>query len=111
MVKLNTDENIKMSPGKGGIGGVFKNHDGEWLLGFHANVAYTNPIEAELKAIKRGLQLATQYDFKYLEIELDATKALAYIVTGTPLYDNIIFDCRLLLSGIARWVLHQVYRE
>lgn len=57
-IKLNTDRANKKCLGLGGIGGTFKDSSGKWIMGFYSALAHTTPIEAEIKAIRKGIQLA-----------------------------------------------------
>lgn len=111
MIKLNRDGTALHRQGIGGYGGVFRNHRGEWVTGYYNALALTTPVEAELKAIKYGLQIAIQQGYSMLEIESDALEALECILTGIPVYDDLVFDCRYLLRKLAVWVLRHVFRE
>lgn len=111
MIKLNTDGATKRVPGPGGCGGILRDHQNRWVMGFYTALALTTPLEAELKAIKCGLQLAAQHNITHLEIESDALEALECILTGTPFYDNLICHGRSLLSKLEAWVLRHVFRE
>lgn len=46
-----------------------------------------------------------------LQVESDSVEALESIISGNPLYDNIICDCRFLLNRLEVWELHHAYRE
>ncbi|KAK6793688.1 hypothetical protein RDI58_007141 [Solanum bulbocastanum] len=43
------------NPNVGGIGGVFRDRGGHWILGFSERTHKTNPAMAELQALRRGL--------------------------------------------------------
>ncbi|GLT52770.1 hypothetical protein SLA2020_260900 [Shorea laevis] len=47
-IKLNTDGSALSNPGQTGAGGVFRDHMGNWLLGFMRNVGYSTVLTAEL---------------------------------------------------------------
>lgn len=75
----------------GGLVGVVRNSSSQWVVGYYTAAGHTTPLEAELKAIKCGLDLAIQQQISHLEIESDA---LEYILTRNLLYNNLI--CYLL---------------
>lgn len=41
--KLNIDGLAIENPGRGGIGGVFRDHEGNWILGFCMHLTLTTP--------------------------------------------------------------------
>lgn len=53
--KLNIDGAIKKS--NRGLGGVFRDHRGNWVIGFTEKKPLTNSILAELQALHRELIL------------------------------------------------------
>lgn len=57
---------------KGGIGGIFRNSQGEWILGFSNASFGPSPLSMELQALKYGLQLAMENNLIQLVIETDA---------------------------------------
>ncbi|KAJ0081398.1 hypothetical protein Patl1_10913 [Pistacia atlantica] len=56
--KLNFDGSCKGGTGKGSIGGVFRNHKAEFLLGYSESIGRTTSTIAELAALRRGLELS-----------------------------------------------------
>ncbi|XP_070002723.1 uncharacterized protein [Nicotiana sylvestris] len=77
--KLNTDGIAVGNPGKGSVGGVFRNSSGNWVLGFLGSLPDTTNTQAELLAVLKGLQIADQRGFIPLEINTDSTERLEYI--------------------------------
>ncbi|KAF7834434.1 reverse transcriptase [Senna tora] len=59
-IKLNTDGSSIGNPGPVGVGGLFRDSDGRWLLGFSGSIGYQTNMFAELNAIKHGLALASR---------------------------------------------------
>lgn len=47
LFKLNIDGSCIGNPGKGGICGVFRNNDSNWILGFNMSVPYATSIYME----------------------------------------------------------------
>lgn len=58
--KLNFDGSFKGLSGKGSIGGVVRNHNAEFLLGYAESIGRTNSTLAELIALRRGLELVLE---------------------------------------------------
>ncbi|KAF1893554.1 hypothetical protein Lal_00002044 [Lupinus albus] len=54
-VKINVDESCIHGSNSIGGGGVFRDHNGSWLIGFSTNFGRSTPILAELLAIDQGL--------------------------------------------------------
>ncbi|KAJ1412728.1 Ribonuclease H domain [Sesbania bispinosa] len=100
-IALNTDDNSFGNPGEVGIGGVFRDATGTWVLGYFSSIGVSNIVEAELKAILFGLQIA--WDRKYMRIKCytDSTHAIDLIskqdITYHP-HASVISDIRDLLS-------------
>ncbi|KAF3622079.1 hypothetical protein FXO38_31496 [Capsicum annuum] len=63
LLKLNTDVFSSANPGTRGIGGVFRNHSGLWILGYLDHLSHTSPTMAELLALRQG-KLQTQLPTK-----------------------------------------------
>ncbi|XP_015086971.1 uncharacterized protein LOC107030084 [Solanum pennellii] len=80
----------------GGIGGVFRNHDGDWILGFSGLVATADALSTELHALLKGLQLALDRHLLPLEINVDA---------------QLLVDLLCLLRRLGDPTVRHVYRE
>lgn len=108
---MSADGAATHSLGSGGFAGVFRNHKGEWTLGYNSAIALPTPLEAELKVISYSLKLAVQHGITMLEVESDSLEAIDALLTSIPILDNLIFECRYWLSQLQRWVLHHSCRE
>ncbi|KAH0658744.1 hypothetical protein KY289_027492 [Solanum tuberosum] len=109
--KLNIDASVKNSPGPGGLGGLVRNHLGYWIIGFFEHTPLTNPIRAKLLAIRRGLQIVVDHNLTPIEINTDSAKAIHRIKDNNLLYDNLIVECRYLMSKLEVTKLSHVFRE
>lgn len=58
--KLNFDGSCKGISGKASIGGVVRNHNAEFLLGYAESIGQANSTIAELTALRRGLELVLE---------------------------------------------------
>ncbi|WJX71286.1 hypothetical protein P8452_55294 [Trifolium repens] len=67
-VALNVDGSSYGNPGWAGYGGLFRDHEGSWILGFSGPVSFADGLEVELLAIHNGLMLA--WDIGYNDAAL-----------------------------------------
>lgn len=56
-IKLNTDGCWYETNGRGGFGGLFRYHKGDWIMGFYGMRTFTSRLEAEIWSIYKGLQI------------------------------------------------------
>ncbi|OIT40331.1 hypothetical protein A4A49_64226, partial [Nicotiana attenuata] len=97
--------------GIGGTGGVFRNHNGNWILRFMENIPQTTNIRAEIKALIRGLQLAELNNLVPLEIDTDSAETINMLLNGNLIFDPLICECRLLIQRMGSVVVRHTYRE
>lgn len=101
-IKLNT----------GGIGGVFRNFEGKWLLGFTKYYPTLTNLQAEVLAIKEGLQIASHRGYTHLIIESDSTAALSLLSENSnERMKLIVQDCRYLMQTMVSVKLQHIFRE
>ncbi|OIT21312.1 putative ribonuclease h protein [Nicotiana attenuata] len=109
--KLNTDGETSLATDKDGIGGVIRNHKGEWVVGLAGPIPHVDCLSAELQALIKGLSLATQLRLLPLEVEIDAKEVITLLDNQTSRYSNLILDCRYLLGTLHDPVVTHAYRE
>lgn len=80
-ITLNTDRAFHATTHKAGFGGVFRNHKGEWIMGYAGHYQASNVIDIELMALLRGLQLAIHHNLTSLVIQMDAQKVISMLHT------------------------------
>ena len=71
-VKLNTDGSSLGNPGPAGGGGVIRDEEGAWIVGFARNIGITSSYLAELWTSQDGLVLCISRNFNAVEVQLDA---------------------------------------
>ncbi|XP_070021412.1 uncharacterized protein [Nicotiana sylvestris] len=71
-IKLNIDGEFLKEKLHAGIGGVFRNSSGKWIMGFTKSCYTTCSLQAELLALEQGLKLAVDMLFAAIEIESDS---------------------------------------
>ncbi|XP_075104621.1 uncharacterized protein LOC142178786 [Nicotiana tabacum] len=109
--KLNIDGSCSPIRNNYGIGGVFRNHQGNWIIGFVGSVKEGTSVQIELFALLKGLQIAVQKYLKPIIIETDAHAIIGMFKAPTMHFTNIINDCRLLLQQLDSLPLQVIYRE
>lgn len=75
-IKLNTDRSVYQEGRSAPAGGVLRNSNGAWLLGFMANLGWCDIISAEFWAIYQGLILSWNNGWKYIMVESDSSLAI-----------------------------------
>ncbi|KAJ6767228.1 hypothetical protein OIU79_023065 [Salix purpurea] len=70
--KLNFDGSCKGKAGEASIGGLFRNHEAEFLLGYAESIGRTTSTVAELAALRRGLELVLENGWSNVWLEGDS---------------------------------------
>nr|XP_009802861.1 PREDICTED: uncharacterized protein LOC104248321 [Nicotiana sylvestris]XP_016462304.1 PREDICTED: uncharacterized protein LOC107785498 [Nicotiana tabacum] len=109
--KLNTDGATSSKTDTDGIGGLIRNHKGEWMVGFAGQIPHMNCLSAELQALIKGLSLAAQLRLLPLQVEIDAKEVITLLDNQNSRYSNLILDCRYLLGTLHDPVVNHAYRE
>lgn len=95
--KLNFDGASKGNPGQAGYGGIIRNHEGTPLILYYGNIGWDTNNFAELEGLRRGLQLAGEFNYYPLEMEGDSQILITMatkILNGTQVR-NIATSWRL----------------
>ena len=113
-MKLNTDGSANGTSGLAGCGGVIRNDEGQWIVGFSKCIGITSSFAAELWGLREGLILCCNLNISSLEIELDA-KAIVDIL-NKPAFENsiispILDDCRLLIGRFSQIRVKHCFRQ
>ena len=69
---MNTDGACSELHGLAGCGGVVRNEDGQWVVGFSKRIGITSSFAAELWGPHEGLKLCCNLNIRCLEVEMDA---------------------------------------
>ncbi|PNX73497.1 ribonuclease H [Trifolium pratense] len=77
-IKVNVDGSSFNNPGRSGFGGVLRDSNGNWLLGFSGFIGISTSLCAELHAILNGLKIAQAEGFRNIIIESDSTLAVNF---------------------------------
>ncbi|KAI8529829.1 hypothetical protein RHMOL_Rhmol11G0004600 [Rhododendron molle] len=53
----------------GGLGGLFRNHLGDWIMGYYGKRSFNSSLEAELWSIHKGLEIILERKLENVKIE------------------------------------------
>uniref|UniRef100_A0A2N9IA93 RNase H type-1 domain-containing protein n=1 Tax=Fagus sylvatica TaxID=28930 RepID=A0A2N9IA93_FAGSY len=87
---------------------------GEWVGGFSRAIGATTSVQAKLRALKDGLELAIDLGILNLEIEMDSLVAVELansITTPNIFLSAIVTDCRSLMERFELCSLKHIFRE
>ncbi|XP_021299308.1 heterogeneous nuclear ribonucleoprotein D-like isoform X2 [Herrania umbratica] len=112
--KLNSDGSSAGNPGKAGAGGIIRNDQGEWIVGYSRKLGQATSTCAELWGVRDGLQLAVKRGLFYVIIEVDSQVVLDLIckeAVDSHTLGPIIKECRSLLEQIPNHRFCQINRD
>ena len=112
--KLNTDGSVLGRIGQASCGGVVRDDNGCWIVGFTRHIGTTNCFAAKLWGLRDGLSLCLSLNISCLVVVLDA-KAVVDVLRSYN-YDNTIIspimdDCRKLVSCFQQIQIKHYYRQ
>ncbi|KAI8529633.1 hypothetical protein RHMOL_Rhmol12G0239900 [Rhododendron molle] len=58
--------------GRGGFRGLFRDHKGDWIMGFHGMTTFSSSLGAEIWSIYKGLKIIMERKLKNVSIESDS---------------------------------------
>lgn len=108
---LNTDGACLGSPGKRGIGVVTRDHSSNWITGFHKGFTNATTIQMEILALKEGLKLAKEKNLYPIEINIDSLEVIHLFHKANIQFNNLLYDCRLILRELEGPTVLHCYRE
>ena len=100
-LKLNVDGCAKGNPGKGGYGGILRDHDENWMGGFKGRLPFCSSLVAELTSLKMGASFLVSCGYKGCILETDSNNAIKLIVgNNCPNHalKGLIEDCKFLVQ-------------
>ena len=113
-LKLNTDGFAVGNVGIAGGGGLIRNENGDWIIGFARSLGITSGVMVELWALKDGLTLASQLRIADICVELDAKLIVLllnnYSINNLTL-EPLLSDCRTLLKKFHSTTVQHIFRE
>ncbi|EOY06956.1 Uncharacterized protein TCM_021518 [Theobroma cacao] len=110
--KLNVDGSSRQNQ-SAAIGGLLRDHTGTLVFGFSENIGPSNSLQAELRALLRGLLLCKERNIEKLWIEMDALVAIQMIQQsqkGSHDIQYLLASIRKCLSFFSFRISH-IFRE
>ncbi|KAL0014093.1 hypothetical protein SO802_001162 [Lithocarpus litseifolius] len=112
--KLNTDGSSLGNPGLAGGGGLIRDENGDWVVGFARKIGIANSFMAELWALRDGLLLCLQTHVQAVIVEMDSKVIVDTFSTHAEASSTgsaILEDCKQLVAQIPQVWFNHVYRE
>lgn len=94
---INVDAAFKDVHHISGLGGVLRDSEGKWILGFTKSIYARDALDAELKGIQEGLATALNHGIQKLVLFSDCKTAITLLDHETPqsnIYANVLRVCR-----------------
>lgn len=101
-VKINTDGAKKSSTGLASVGGLLRDHRGNWIKGFTIKIGDADSFSAELWGLREGLRLAREGGFERIVVETDSELAFKILTRDQEQEEEantLIRDCIHLSKG------------
>ncbi|CAI9755139.1 unnamed protein product [Fraxinus pennsylvanica] len=113
--KLNYDGSCKCKTGKSSIGGIFRNHNAEFLLGYAESIGNSNSMIAEFAALRRGLELVLENGWNDILLEGDSKSLVDIIARKKPVkcveVQKHVTHINSMMPEIRNCILTHIYRE
>ncbi|XP_016711543.1 uncharacterized protein [Gossypium hirsutum] len=95
------------------VGGLLRDHNGTWIVGFIRYLSNCEVIDSELCGILDGLQITLNSDFRKVIIRTDNLEAVNLIYEGVHEVSNstLVMRILLLLKLLSHWNLQHIPRE
>ncbi|RZS03567.1 hypothetical protein BHM03_00033852 [Ensete ventricosum] len=114
-IKLNFDGASKCKFSNASIGGVCRDHEGLFMLGYAECIGRATSSVAELAACKRGLELALQNGWHSLWVEGDAKMVVDVFTNEVRLKSKedlkIAREIRVLIPQLNDFTVSHIYRQ
>ncbi|KMS94758.1 hypothetical protein BVRB_015560 [Beta vulgaris subsp. vulgaris] len=113
--KLNFDGSSKGKTGEASIGGVFRDHNAKFMLGYAESIGRSDSTIAELAALLRGLEIILENGWDDVWLEGDA-KALVNIITKRRSMRSLeaqkyISYINAIIPELNNYTMSHIYRE
>ncbi|KAL0016957.1 hypothetical protein SO802_004026 [Lithocarpus litseifolius] len=113
-IKRGTDGSSLGNPGLAGGGGLIRDENGDWVVGFARKIGIANSFMAELWALRDGLLLCLQTHVRAVIVEMDSKVIVDTFSTHAEASSTgfaILEDCKQLVAQIPQVRFNHVYRE
>lgn len=108
-LKLNTDRSWYDTNRSAGFGGLFRDAQGIWQLGYYGKMLAASSLEAEIWSIYRGLTIILEKGLTNIQIESDSEIAVILFNEGATTnhpQSNLLNDGKYLLNRTNSSITH-----
>lgn len=108
-LKLNTDGSWYESTRRARFGGIFRNAQGKWKLGYPGKMVASSSLETEIWNIYRGLTIILEEGFSNVQVESDSQVAVLLFNDGAPVnhpQSNLINARKYLVNRMGSTLTH-----
>ena len=113
--KLNFDGSCKCNTGRASIGGVVRDHNAEFLLGYAESIGQTTSTIAEMAALRRGLELVLDNGWSQVWLEGDFLTLVEIIMQGRRVTSveaqKQVSRIKSLIPELDKFLITHIYRE
>ncbi|KAH1072108.1 hypothetical protein J1N35_024436 [Gossypium stocksii] len=110
---LNMDGSVRNADRLATAGGLLRDHNGTWIVGFTRYLGNCKVVNSELWGILNGLQIVLDCGFQKVFIRTDNLEVVNLIHKGVRVGSNSALVTRiiLLLKDLNHWNLQHIPRE
>lgn len=113
--KLNFDGSCLGRTGSSSVGGVFRNHKAEFLLGYAEPIETTTSTMAELVALQRGLEFVLENGWSNVWLEGDDMSLVELILQKKRIKcergQRLVNHINLIIPELENCIVTHIYRE
>ncbi|XP_009796311.1 uncharacterized protein LOC142165418 [Nicotiana tabacum] len=109
--KLNIDASFNKSLQNCGLGGVIRNANGHWIVGFANSAHARGSLHAKIKPLLAGLKTAHTWGMFPLQIETDLMEVILSIQKGNNFYAKLVNKYRLLMHQQKEVIIQHELRQ
>eukprot|EP00268_Persea_americana_P014253 TRINITY_DN16319_c0_g2_i1.p1 TRINITY_DN16319_c0_g2~~TRINITY_DN16319_c0_g2_i1.p1 ORF type:complete len:193 (+),score=35.03 TRINITY_DN16319_c0_g2_i1:1512-2090(+) len=101
-VKLNFDGSVNLATHYAGYGGIIRDHIGNMIVSYAAQLETNYPPQAELHGLHKGLELVIHYQFQNVIVEGDALLICRAFQGHSIFAWNLILTWKKIVSSVKR---------
>ncbi|XP_028785559.1 uncharacterized protein LOC114741452 [Neltuma alba] len=105
-------DGLVLTNGDSSCGGVIKDEDGRWIVGFRCKLVPVPPAMAELLGVMHGLQLCWERGYRKILLRSDCVSVLNLLSRGCEgdhPFNDIILDARMMMYR--DWQVHLTFMD
>nr|XP_009765816.1 PREDICTED: uncharacterized protein LOC104217306 [Nicotiana sylvestris] len=106
-LKLNVDGAFSIDHKLAGLRGCFRDSHGHWILEYQHYCLASTPLQGELEAPKKGIQIALSHGSNSLVIETDSTEVIKSLNNNNN-NNNNNNESNYMIVNYCMWLMHQL---